>query len=75
MQSKLYALRKSRNLSQEDVAKILGISRVSYGNKERGDNAFTIDEMFELASVFNLSIAEIFLPRGNQNGYNKEQEV
>lgn len=69
MQSKLYDIRKQKKLTQQEVANFLKISRVSYGSKERDDSPFNIDEMFELSCWFGLSVSDIFLPRGNQNGY------
>lgn len=75
MQMKLYELRKRSKLSQQEVADFLGITRISYGQKERGASQFQQDEMFKLANMFHKPISEIFLPRGNQNGYKKEQEA
>ncbi|MBU5366638.1 helix-turn-helix transcriptional regulator [Enterococcus pseudoavium] len=69
MQSRLYEARKKSKMTQEDLATKLGISRISYGLKERGEMPFTGDEMFEIASIFGTSIEKIFLPRSNQNGY------
>lgn len=69
MQSRLYEIRKRNKMTQEELATKLGISRISYGLKERGETPFTGDEMFEIASIFNASIDKIFLPRSNQNGY------
>lgn len=73
MQSKLYSIRKSKKLSQEEMAKLLNMSRISYGKKERGDVEFTIDEMFDISNEFQLPIDDIFLPRSNQNGYNNKE--
>ncbi len=69
MQLHLYNMRKEARLSQEEVAAILNISRVSYGQKERSQQPFTLDEMFKLSELFKKSLDDIFLPRGNQNGY------
>ncbi len=75
MQTILYGARKERKLSQEEMAKKLGISRVSYGLKERGDKAFTLDEMFRISKILGKGLDDIFLPRGNQNGYKEKEEV
>lgn len=75
MQIKLYEARKKAGLSQDEVAKKLGITRVSYGQKERGQSPFLIDEMFILSSLFNKSLEDIFLPRSNQNGYKEKHSV
>lgn len=75
MQTILYGARKERKLSQEEMAEKLGISRVSYGLKERGDKAFTLDEMFRISKILGKGLDDIFLPRGNQNGYKEKEEV
>lgn len=75
MQMKLYELRKKSKLSQKEVADFLGITRISYGQKERGTSQFQQDEMFKLANMFRKPISEIFLPRSNQNGYKDEKEA
>lgn len=67
MQGKLLLLRKEGGHSQADMAKLLGISLTSYGDKERGHKAFLSDEMFILADFFNKSIDDIFLPRESPN--------
>lgn len=68
MQEKLLILRKRRNLTQSDVAKIIGLSRNSYSSKERGEIEFNSNEMFALKDYFGLPLEDIFLPRGHQNG-------
>ncbi len=68
MQSKLLILRKQNSLSQDDVAKWLGITAKTYGLKERGQAPFDGDEMFILSQKFHKPIEDIFLPRSHQNG-------
>lgn len=63
MQTILYGLRKAKGLTQKELAKEIGISELSYRNKERGKNEFTQDEMFFLSHFFNKQIDKIFLPR------------
>ncbi len=63
MQILLYKLRKEAKLSQQDVADFLGISVVSYRNKEKSVNQFTQDEMFKLSRFFNEPMSKIFLDR------------
>lgn len=75
MQTVLYGARKEKKLSQQEMAEKLGISRVSYGAKERGDKAFTLDEMFRISKILGKGLDDIFLPRGNQNGYKEKEEV
>lgn len=60
MQIKLYAARKRAKLSQQEVADILGISRNSYGQKERGDVPFNLEEMFALSELLDSSLDDLF---------------
>ena len=61
MQIKLYQARKEAKLSQQEVADILGISRNSYGQKERGDVSFNLEEMFALSDLLNMSLDDLFI--------------
>lgn len=63
MQTTLYGLRKQKGLTQRELANKLGISELSYRNKELGKNEFTQDEMFFLSSFFGEKMDNIFLPR------------
>lgn len=63
LQTVLYGLRKERGLTQKELSKKMGISEVSYRNKELGKSEFTQDEMFFLSLFFNAQIDQIFLPR------------
>lgn len=73
MQWELIKLRKNYKLSQEKMSKVLDMSLVSYGKKERGDIQFTSDEMFLLKEYFTLPIEQIFLPRDFTNSEVKEE--
>jgi Predicted transcriptional regulators len=75
MQSKLYDIRKKKKLSQQEMADFLGISRVSYGSKERDQLPFNQDEMFDISHLLKKPISDIFLPRSNRNGYTDEIKV
>lgn len=74
MQYLLFKKRKENRMTQEDMANLLGISRNSYGKKERGEVPFDQDEMFTISNHFEENMDKIFLPRKFQIG-NKEQEV
>ena len=58
--NKLPVYRKLHNLTQEDVAKYLKISNVSYSYKETGKQDFRLSEAKALSELFNASIEEIF---------------
>lgn len=55
----LKEIRKTLNLSQEEVAQALQIQTTTYSKIERGMIQLTISRLFELARVFNLSPEEI----------------
>ena len=69
MQLKLYDARKRAKLSQQEVADILGISRNSYGQKERDDVSFNLEEMFALSELLNISLDDLFI--SNKEGVTK----
>ncbi len=48
-------LREDNDLTQEDVAKILGTSRSYYGRYERGLHPMTADQIKILAQYYNVS--------------------
>jgi DNA-binding XRE family transcriptional regulator len=62
IQSNLKSLRASKNLTQDDIAEKLNITRTTYHKKEKGDIEFKQNEMIELSVIFNKTLNEIFLP-------------
>ena len=66
MQIKLYEARKQAKLSQQEVADILGISRNSYGQKERDDTSFNLEEMFALSDLLNISLDDLFISKSKE---------
>lgn len=58
----LIRLRKENNETQEDLARLLGISENGYREKENGKSQFKGDEMFLIASHYEKKVDEIFLP-------------
>ncbi|MBB6452019.1 DNA-binding XRE family transcriptional regulator [Salirhabdus euzebyi] len=61
-QSKLAAWRRFYNISQEEMARLIGITLRSYINKENGATQFKMDEMFLISNKIGKPIEEIFLP-------------
>ena len=53
---KLKQLRKARNLKQDDIAHIFGISRGSVSNWEKGRRKPNIQQLEELAKFYNISL-------------------
>ncbi|MCE9676590.1 helix-turn-helix domain-containing protein [Paraclostridium bifermentans] len=58
--NKLAAYRKLYELNQEDVAKMLNMSKTSYSYKETGKQEFRLNEAKMLADYFGTTIDEIF---------------
>lgn len=56
----LKMLRVKHQLTQEEVAKKLGISKNTYHRKEIGMNDFTISEAVAIGKLFNVNPGEIF---------------
>lgn len=76
MQINLWNLRKNeKRWTQKEVADYLGITAMSYREKEKGRVPFNSDEMFMLAELFDKPMDEIFLPRKHRNGDKRKQEV
>lgn len=55
----LIRLRKSRGLTQEDLAKIIGVSRGAIANYEKGIREPSFEMLEKLADYFNVSMSEL----------------
>ena len=53
---RLYDLRIDNDLTQEDVAKILNITKQSYGRYENGTRKLQIEELIKLAKYYKVSL-------------------
>ncbi len=49
-------LRKQFNLSQEELAKKIGVSRTIIGNYERNTNTPSIEVLIKIAKTFNVTV-------------------
>lgn len=58
--SKLKGARVEKGLTQEDMAKRIGISTYSYLMKENGKRDFTLSEMKKICEILNKELSEIF---------------
>ncbi|MGU9052011.1 helix-turn-helix transcriptional regulator [Clostridium perfringens] len=56
----LKMLRTKYNLTQEELAIKLGISKNTYFRKENGLKDFTITEAIKIGEIFNVNPSEIF---------------
>jgi transcriptional regulator with XRE-family HTH domain len=64
-------LRKTKNWSQDELAKKIGSSRVMVGKYERGDNSPSIEVIVKLAKTFDTSV-DFLLGEGLNAAYDKE---
>ena len=56
---KIKKLRDERELSQEELAKFIGISRAALSEVERGNRSLDVFELTKIAKIFELSIDEL----------------
>ena len=61
MKNRLEELRKSRGVTQEDLAAALEVSRQTIGSLENGRYNPSIALAFKIARYFGLSIEEVFI--------------
>ena len=57
--NKLIILRSENRLTQDNVAKRLGISKSSYSRKESGKTEFTVNELNKLLELFNIKFEDL----------------
>lgn len=57
------AARVNAEMSQKDVADLLGLSLTGYQRKESGKNRFYADELVVLSKLFNVEIENFFEAR------------
>ena len=67
MKNRLEALRKERQLRQEELADILEVSRQTIGSLENGRYNPSILLAFKIARYFGMSIEEIFIYEEEQS--------
>ena len=61
MKNRLEELRKARNISQEELAAAVEVSRQTIGSLERGRYNPSILLAFKIARYFDLTIEDIFI--------------
>lgn len=61
MKNKLEEIRKERGITQEDLAKILEVSRQTVGSIENGRYNPSIILAFKIARYFEMAIEDIFI--------------
>ena len=66
MRNKLEELRRQKNLSQEDLAQVLSVSRQTIISLEKGKYNPSIVLAFKIALYFSLKIEDIFVYEGEE---------
>ncbi len=61
MKNRLEELRKSRGILQEELAKVLEVSRQTIGSLENGRYNPSITLAFKIARYFGMNIEDIFI--------------
>lgn len=67
LQNNFKSLRVRNGLIQEEVAKMLGISRQQYITYENNPNMIKIDILLKLSKIFKCDINEFFLNINTEN--------
>lgn len=57
--SRIKSLRSANNLTQEEVADQIGISRQKYARIESGANSITLDILSKVAEVLGVTVGDI----------------
>ncbi len=64
-------LRKQQQLSQEELAKRVDVSRTIIGNYERNTNSPSIEILLKIAKVFNVSV-DYLIGESNLSSFDKD---
>lgn len=65
MKNKLRELRQSANISQQNLAQVLGVSRQTIISIERGKFDPSLPLAFRIAQLFDCKIEDIFMDEEN----------
>lgn len=55
-------LREQKEITQAAMAEKLGLSETGYAKIERGESGLSIERIYQIAEVLDVSVAEIVLP-------------
>lgn len=58
-QDTICKLRKAQNLTQDDMAEKLGISKNGYGKIERGQSALSLERLAQIAQILGVDMVDI----------------
>ena len=72
--NRLYELRKKHNLSQEELAERLGVSRQAVSKWERSEASPDTDNLIALAKIYGLTLDELIYGESNTSETNTANE-
>lgn len=72
--NRLYELRKKHNLSQEELAEKLGVSRQAVSKWERSEASPDTDNLIALAKIYNLSLDELIYGEDEEKSNQEESK-
>ena len=61
MKNRIEAIRKVRGINQEELAKVLGVSRQTISSLENGRYNPSIELAYKLSKYFGMTIEEVFI--------------
>lgn len=61
MENFVYKYRKERHLTQEDLAKLVGVTRQTIISIEQGKYIASLPLALKFAKIFNVSVEDIFV--------------
>lgn len=73
MINKIKEFRKSKNLTQDDLAKELGVTRKTINQIESGNVLPKIDIAYKLSIILGATVEQLFL-NDNYNKHSKKQQ-
>ncbi|MCD8106032.1 MAG: helix-turn-helix domain-containing protein [Lachnospiraceae bacterium] len=57
--TRIRAMRNARNLTQEQLAEAIGVSRQKYARIENGTNNITLDILTKIAKILDITVNDI----------------
>ena len=70
--NRIIECRKAKGLVQKQMADKLGIAQVNYGKIETGKTELTLDRLFKIADILEVSVLELINPDFNPSNFSKE---
>lgn len=61
IKQKIYEIRRSKGISQEKIANLIGVALNSYRKLERGKTNLVNEKLWDIANALNISVKELVL--------------